>query len=89
MPRESSPSLSKTEHHSLGGDFSEARFAAARERLRRQGLTLRDWAVANGHKTSFVYKIMGGTKKCHFGEGHDIAIKLGLKDGPAAPVPHG
>ncbi len=68
--------------------FPAAALKEAKDRLRAQGVTAKEWAERHGHSPAFVAKILCGAKKCHFGEGHTIAVKLGLKAAPKAPVPH-
>lgn len=50
-----------------------------RERLRRQGKTLTQWASERGYRRQEVYRVMGGQSKALFGQGHEIAVALGLK----------
>ena len=50
-----------------------------RERFRREGKTLGQWAKDNGFKPESVYRVMGGIDKGYYGRSHDIAVKLGLK----------
>lgn len=47
--------------------------------LRAKGMTLAQWAQQNGYDRDTVYKVIGGTRKGWFGKGHEIAVKLGLK----------
>ena len=54
-----------------------------RERMRREGKTLRQWALDNGFKPHNVYRVMGGIDKGYYGTAHEIATKLGLKPNPA------
>lgn len=44
-----------------------------------QGLTIKDWAEAHGYKPVQVYRVMRGENKALYGEGHKIAVKIGLK----------
>lgn len=53
----------------------------ARAELKRQGISISQWAVANRFSTTLVFEVLGGRKKCLRGQSHDIAVKLGLKDG--------
>lgn len=52
---------------------------AIKERLYAQGKTLKQWATDNGYKPTQVYRVMRGENKALYGEGHTIAVKLGLK----------
>lgn len=53
----------------------------ARAELRRQGVSISQWAIANGFSTNLVFEVLGGRKKCLRGQAHNIAVKLGLKEG--------
>jgi gp16 family phage-associated protein len=61
-------------------ELSERRLTA-RENLLRLGMTVRKWAIANGYNPRLVYKVLDGGVKGNFGKAHEIAVKLGLKDG--------
>ena len=50
-----------------------------RERMRRDGKTLKQWAVENGYRPNNVYRVMGGIDKGYYGQAHEIAVRLGLK----------
>lgn len=50
-----------------------------RAKLHKQGMTLKQWAEAEGYPVPEVYKIMSGERKGLYGRGHEIAVKLGLK----------
>ncbi|AOE85853.1 DNA-binding protein [Pseudomonas sp. TCU-HL1] len=64
---------------------------AARERLERQGLSYKDFALQNGLHPSTVYAVLNGQKKCLRGEAHRAAVLLGIKEGerasPSSPTP--
>lgn len=73
-------------------DPSERRLAA-KAHLRRLGMTLANFADRHSYKRRTVYKVMAGDLDGHFGVSHNIAVRLGLKDGeidpsyePAQPV---
>lgn len=53
----------------------------ARAELKRQGVSISQWAIANGFSTNLVFEVLGGRKKCIRGQAHNIAVKLGIKDG--------
>lgn len=53
----------------------------ARDELKRQGVSISQWATANGFSTNLVFEVLGGRKKCLRGQAHNIAVKLGLKEG--------
>lgn len=49
----------------------------------RKGKSVRAWAIDNGYSPSLVHEILAGksSRKCLRGQGHNIAVHLGLKDG--------
>ena len=51
--------------------------------LMSHGLTVRDWARANGFSEMLVYAVLSGKNKASRGESFKIAIALGLKMQPA------
>jgi gp16 family phage-associated protein len=53
--------------------------AQVRERLRRNGQTLTQWAAERGYDRKAVYRVMAGQDKGHYGRSHEIAVALGLK----------
>ncbi|QIE87017.1 DNA-binding protein [Pseudomonas nitroreducens] len=57
---------------------------AARERLERQGLSVKQFAEKNKIHVSTVYAVLNGQKKCLRGEAHRAAVLLGIKDGVIA-----
>ena len=69
-----------------GPRFDPGRLDAVRQELFVAGQTIAAWAVANGEKPEQVYHVMSGDRACISGDGHRIAVKLGLKDGAPAPV---
>jgi gp16 family phage-associated protein len=52
-----------------------------RAHLRSLGLTISSWARREGYPAKQVYKVLGGETKGLFGASHDIAVKLGIKEG--------
>jgi len=50
-----------------------------RQRHRRTGKPLSQWAKENGYRPDQVYRVMAGIDKGYYGMAHEIAIKLGLK----------
>lgn len=52
---------------------------AVKARLYAQGTTVKQWAIDNGYKPVQVYRVLRGENKALYGEGHNIAVKLGLK----------
>nr|MCP5016075.1 DNA-binding protein [Ketobacter sp.] len=51
-----------------------------REKFQADGITITQWANENGYKRHAVYRVLGGFDKAHYGQAHEIAVKLGLKD---------
>jgi gp16 family phage-associated protein len=43
------------------------------------GISIREWAEANGYNPRTVYAVLGGALKCRHGISHDMAVALGLK----------
>lgn len=52
----------------------------AREKLRAEGYTVRDWAERHGFPLHGVRAVLYGRNKGNFGQSHAIAIALGVKD---------
>lgn len=46
------------------------------------GVPVASWADANGYSRRYVYMVLNGQYKGHFGKAHEIAVKLGLKLAP-------
>ncbi|HJW23770.1 MAG TPA: DNA-binding protein [Rhodocyclaceae bacterium] len=59
----------------------------ARAELQRQGVSISSWAIANGFSTNLVFEVLAGRKKCIRGQAHNIAVKLGLKEGAICSDP--
>lgn len=53
----------------------------ARERFHRSGQSVVTWAQENGFTVNLVYEILNGKRKCLRGQSHQIAVRLGVKDG--------
>jgi gp16 family phage-associated protein len=49
------------------------------ERFRAAGLTVTEWAKANGFRRDTAYKVIHGSVQAYRGESHAIAVALGLK----------
>jgi gp16 family phage-associated protein len=56
----------------------------AREQIRYQGLTVRQWAEERGLSPAVVFEVLGGRKKGNYGESHKAAVLLGIKYGEVA-----
>lgn len=48
-------------------------------KLRDQGVTLKEWAEANGFAYDTVSCVVRGVHRATYGEGHRIAVQLGMK----------
>jgi gp16 family phage-associated protein len=57
------------------------RWAQARAHLSYLGLTIDSWAKREGYAPKYVYKVLSGERKGLYGQAHDIAVKLGIKEG--------
>jgi len=53
----------------------------AREYFNRTGQTLTGWAKKHGYSPCMVSAVLNGKTKCMRGQAHEIAVKLGIKDG--------
>lgn len=53
--------------------------AEVKARLRLKGQTVKEWAKTNGYRFNEVYRVLNGQSKARYGQGHEIAVKLGLK----------
>ncbi len=51
-------------------------------KLRARGVTCSDWARQNGYSPQKVIRLLNGYEKGHYGQSHEIAVKLGLKADP-------
>ncbi len=52
----------------------------ARQRLVRQGKTIRQWAKEHKLPERTVYEVLSGHQKGHYGIAHQVAVLLGLKE---------
>lgn len=55
--------------------------AQAREEIRRQGITIKQWSEERGLNSKIVFEVLSGRKKGYWGESHKAAVLLGIKDG--------
>lgn len=62
-------------------DINPDKKAAVMEKLSRQGLSVRGWAIRNGFSPSHVRGVIAGRCPARFNKGHKIAVMLGIKDG--------
>lgn len=51
----------------------------AREDLKERGISIAQWAMEQGFKPAAVRSVLCGQNKGNFGEGHRIAVRLGIK----------
>lgn len=54
--------------------------------FRANGITVTAWAKKHGVKTNAVWRVLKGSSKCYYGDGHKIAVLLGLKNGSISEV---
>lgn len=52
---------------------------SAKKALHEQGVTLKEFAKRNGFKYRTVSEVIRGVNKGVYGEGHKVAVALGLK----------
>ncbi|MCP5016074.1 MAG: DNA-binding protein [Ketobacter sp.] len=52
-----------------------------RDELKSKGISISQWAAANGFSVNMVFEVLAGRKKGVRGQAHNIAVKLGLKEG--------
>ena len=49
-------------------------------KFRREGKTFKDFATKHGYPYVEVVRVVNGLNKARRGQGHEIAVKLGLKE---------
>ena len=54
------------------------------KKWQKTGYTARQWAKDNNYKYDDVIRVMNGISKARFGNGHKIAVALGMKIEEAA-----
>ncbi|MDR0809138.1 MAG: hypothetical protein LBE86_08455 [Gemmobacter sp.] len=54
----------------------------AREKLREEGLTVREWVEHRGFPLHAVRAVLYGRNRGNYGQAHRIAVALGVKDRP-------
>lgn len=62
------------------------RLADVKMRFEAEGVSAREWAIANGFNPRTVYAVLNGTLKCRRGVSHRIAVALGIKSEPASKI---
>lgn len=55
-----------------------------KKRFRTKGLTFSKWARQHGYTPNKVIRVLNGFDKGNYGQAHEIAVKLGLKEADAA-----
>lgn len=46
-----------------------------------RGLSISAWARNHGYSAQLVYQVLDGRKRCLRGQSHEIAVRLGMKQG--------
>lgn len=59
----------------------------ARAELDSKGVSVTSWAVANHFNPNLVLEILAGRRKAVRGQSHNIAVKLGIKQGELCSDP--
>lgn len=59
----------------------------ARAELKRKGVSVTAWALANGFSPNLVFEVLAGRRSPTRGQTHKIAVKLGLKAGEIVTDP--
>jgi gp16 family phage-associated protein len=54
--------------------------------IEQSGVSLSEWARANGFSTGLVYQVLAGKRKCMRGQSFRIAVALGIKGGAPLDV---
>ncbi len=55
--------------------------AQVRKDFEKTGISIAQWATANNFSYPMVLEVLAGRKKGVRGQSHNIAVKLGLKEG--------
>ncbi|BBT16246.1 hypothetical protein WP8S17C03_22950 [Metapseudomonas otitidis] len=50
-----------------------------KQSFRSAGITVTKWAEDHNFPPNAVYQVLNGFSKGHYGQAHEIAVKLGLK----------
>lgn len=53
----------------------------ARAAIRRTGVPITQWAIANGFSPNLVFEVLSNRRKPTRGQTHNIAVALGIKEG--------
>lgn len=65
---------------------AKERRRAVKLHLSSLGLTISKWADRHGYARKTVYRVLSGDLHGHYGVTHNIAIRLGLKEGEIDPT---
>jgi len=57
-----------------------------KEEFEKAGDTLSRWAADNGYPAALVYRVLSSETIPKRGKSHEIAVKLGLKDGTISKI---
>lgn len=60
--------------------------SAAKQVIAESGVSIAEWARANGFSGGLVYQVLDGKRKCVRGQSYRIAVALGIKDGKPLDV---
>lgn len=63
-------------------EIEQNKLYQVRDNFILQGVSVAEWSRLNGFSLQLVYKILNGKSKGLRGEGHKIAVALGLKPLP-------
>ena len=63
-----------------------AKADAIRQEFARRGVSISAWAGAPGYSKQLVCQVLAGRKRCVRGQCHEIAVRLGLKNGVIGSV---
>lgn len=67
-------------------DVNLAKCDEVRTAFDQAGISISEWARANGFSGSLVYQVLEGKRLCKRGQSHRIAVALGLKKGSSATL---
>lgn len=59
---------------------------AVRTLIEESGISVAEWARANGFSSGLVYAVLDGRRKCLRGQSFRIAVALGLREGTPTSV---
>jgi gp16 family phage-associated protein len=60
--------------------------SAIRSLIEESGISVAEWARANGFSSGLVYAVLDGRRKCLRGQSFRIAVALGLREGAPTSV---